>query len=76
MKRRIQKTFIDYGCGFPVVLENVSMVFIRGVWTPDINYNDLHKGVFYALSKKEILTDEEIKFMRDYDANLSSSEGI
>jgi hypothetical protein len=64
---KIQKNFVDYGCGFPVILENVPMTQVRGVWTPDINYVDLHKAVLRALANKPArLTGNEIKFVRHY----------
>lgn len=53
-----QKNFIDYGCGFPVILKDVPMVKSYGVWTPDINYIDLHKAVR--------LTGNEIRFVLNY----------
>ena len=64
---KIQKHFIDYGCGFPVILKNVPMIQVRGVWTPDINYAELHKAVLHALANKPVrLTGNEIKFIRHY----------
>jgi hypothetical protein len=66
-KTKIQKTFVDHGCGFPVVIKNVRMVHVRGVWTPDINYNKLHEAVARALAGKPArLTGNEIKFVRNY----------
>ena len=65
--KKIQKRFVDKGCGFPVVLENVPMVKVHGDWTPDINYRDLHKAVLLALANKPVrLTGNEIKFVRHY----------
>lgn len=59
--------FIDNGCGFEVVLENVPMVEVRGVVTPDIDCGELHRCVFVALAKKPCgLTIEQIKFYRNY----------
>ena len=64
---KIQKQFIDYGCGFPVILKDVPMVHVRGVWTPDINYVDLHKAVLLALAyKPSRLTGNQIKFVRHF----------
>jgi len=66
-KTKIQKVFVDNGCGFPVVIKDVPMIHVRGVWTPDINYNTLHKVVARALAYKPTrLTGNEIKFVRDY----------
>jgi hypothetical protein len=64
---KTKKQFIDYGCGFPVILEDIPMVQVRGVWTPDINYEDFHKAVLRALAHKPFrLTGNEIKFVRHF----------
>ena len=74
MKTKIQKQYIDNGCGFPVVLQNVKMVFVRGVWTPEIDYNLLHKSVLHALAHKSTrLTGNQIKFIR-HSFNLTLVE--
>jgi len=66
-KRKIQKSFVDYGCGFPVRLVNAPMVFVRGVWTLDIDYNKLHTNILRAMTRKPVpLTGNEIKFIRHY----------
>jgi hypothetical protein len=66
-KKKIQKQFVDHGCGFPVVLHNVPMIYVRGVWTPDINYAELHRMVLRALARKPArLTGNQVKFIRQY----------
>lgn len=43
------------------------MAKIRGVWTPDINYNELEKALLLALASKQTrLTGGEISFIRKY----------
>jgi hypothetical protein len=65
MERKIQKSFIDEGFGFKVRLSNVPMVKVRGVWTPQINYNELAKAVLMALCHKPArLTGAEVRFVR------------
>ena len=67
MESKIQETFIDYGCGFPVVLLNVPMIRVYGKWTPDINYNELEQAIILALCHKSSkLTGSEIRFIRLY----------
>ena len=66
MDRKIQDTFVDYGCGFPVVLRDVPMVHVRGVWTPDINYDMLHLGVFLKVMGLKDKTAEHMKFIRHF----------
>jgi hypothetical protein len=65
MERKIQKLFIDNGFGFKVKLRNVPMVKVRGVWTPDVDYNDLAKMVLLFLFRKTArLTGAEVRFIR------------
>lgn len=74
MKTKIQKLYVDNGCGFPVVLQNVKMIFARGAWTPDIDYNLLHNTVLRALAHKPTrLTGSQIKFIR-HSFNLTLVE--
>jgi len=64
---KIQKQFIDYGCGFPVILKDVPMVHVRGVWTPNVDYDVFHKAVLLALAHKPArLTGNQIKFVRHF----------
>lgn len=64
-KRKTQAEFIDQGLGFPVRLRSVPMVQIRGVWTPDIDYDALSRAVLRALCFKPArLTGNEVRFMR------------
>lgn len=57
----------ERGYGFPVVLENVPLVKVRGVWTPYINYNNLAKEVLRSLADLPVrLTGNQIKFIRQY----------
>jgi hypothetical protein len=67
METKVQKRFIDRGCGFPITLFNVPMVKVHGIWTPKINYNELALVVLRALAHKESrLTGDEVKFIRTY----------
>lgn len=65
MEKKIQKRFVDEGFGFRVILRNVPMVKVRGIWTPNINYNKLAQTVCEALAHKPArLTGNEIRFLR------------
>lgn len=67
MKKRIQKKYIDFGCGFAVEFLNVPMRKVNGQWIPDINYNNLHQIILELLSHKEgRLTGNEVRFIRLY----------
>ena len=62
---KIQKRFVYDGFGFPVVLRNVTMVKVRGAWTPKVNYNKLTREVLLALAHKPTrLTGSEVRFIR------------
>lgn len=67
MKRKIIPEFEYDGFGFLIKLQNVSVVEIRGVQVPDIDYNNLQKAVLFALSQKPApLTGNELRFIRQY----------
>jgi DNA-binding transcriptional regulator YiaG len=67
MERKIERQFVDHGCGFPVLLLNVPMIKVRGKWIPDINYEMLEKSVLLDLCHKPYkLTGSEIRFIRLY----------
>jgi DNA-binding transcriptional regulator YiaG len=67
MERKIKTQYVDYGCGFPIVLINVPMIKTRGEWIPDINYNELEKAALLMLCHKPLkLTGNEIHFIRLY----------
>lgn len=67
MRNKIQDQFIDYGCGFPIVLRHVPMVKVEGKWVPNINYNKLEKIVSLMLCHKQAkLTGNEVRFIRLY----------
>ena len=67
MLAKIQKRFVDEGFGFPVVLRNVPMAKVRGVWTPKIDYNEMAKVIVIALSHKPSrLSGAEVKFIRQF----------
>ena len=42
-KEKLVDRNVDFGFGFPVVLLNVPMIRIRGIWTPNINQKTLKK---------------------------------
>ena len=65
MNTKIQKEYVDMGFGFPVYLQNVPMVKVRGVWTPKVNYKKLSEEVLKKLVFKDSrLTGNELKFIR------------
>ena len=67
MDKKIQKSYIDYGCGFPVSIVNAPFVKIRGEWTLDLNFEKYEKIVALALASKPTrLTGNEVKFIRYY----------
>ena len=67
MKKKVEKEYIYWGLGFPIVMSNVPMIEVRGTWTPDINYQALQKIVLLGLSHKSgPLTGAEVSFIRKF----------
>jgi len=65
--KKIQKSYIDYGLGFPVQITNVHLLKVRGEWVLDLNFEKYEKAVLLALSVKSTrLTGNEIKFVRNH----------
>jgi transcriptional regulator with XRE-family HTH domain len=66
-KQKIVKEIIYEGLGFPIVLQNVPMIELRGIWTPDIDLNALQKVVLLALAHHPVdLTGNQIRFIRTW----------
>lgn len=73
-KQRIEKDYIFNGFGFPIVLQNVPMMNIRGIWTANIKWNRLEKIVLLLLAHKpEELTGNQIRFVR-HTMNMNQRE--
>lgn len=70
MREREEKHVTKYiyeGLGFPVALENISLILKRGIWTPAVDYNQLQAKVLLTLSQKpDPLTGNEVHFIRTY----------
>lgn len=65
MEKKIVSRYTDTGLGFPVVLENVPMVKVRGAWTPCVNYAELAREVLGQLVELDgRLTGKQLKFIR------------
>ena len=67
METKFQKEWIDQGFGFPVKFVNVTLVKVRGAWTPKVPYNRIAKELLRALaSKPGRLTGNEVRFIRQF----------
>jgi DNA-binding XRE family transcriptional regulator len=67
MKKKIAVQFEYDGLGFPIMLLNFSLVEVRGIQVPDIDYNQLQRNVLLALCRKPFpLTGNEVRFIRQY----------
>ncbi len=65
METKKVKEFVDMGLGFPIRLRNVTMVKVRGIWTPFIKYNKLSDWALLSLSRiARPLTGSEVRFIR------------
>jgi hypothetical protein len=64
---KIQKSYIDYGFGFPVKIVNAPLIKIYDEWTLDLNFEKYEKVILLALAMKPAcLTGNEIKFIRNH----------
>ena len=64
-KRKLVKRYIYEGLGFPVLLSNAPLIELRGIWTPDIDYNILQKSVLLGLAHHpSALTGNHVRFIR------------
>ncbi len=66
-KRKVEKEYTYEGLGFPIVLKNVPMIELRGVWTLDIDLNVLQKAVLLALAHNPAdLTGNQVRYIRTW----------
>jgi len=64
---KIYDEYMEYGCGFPVLLKNVPMKEDEGEWVPYIDYNKLDKVVLMEICKMPYrLTGNQVRFIRLY----------
>ncbi len=66
-KMKIKRIHMYYGCGFPVKLLNVPMIYVRGEWTPYIRYRLLSRIILRELCEKRgRFTGDELHGIRMY----------
>ena len=53
-KTKIQKTYIDYGFGFPVKLVNAPLRKIEKDWVLDLNFEKYEIAVLLGLAMKSV----------------------
>ena len=74
MKKKFKDHIIYNGCGFPVKLSHVEMIFMDGKWHPKIDVKATSKKVIEALiTENARLTGNQIRFIRSY-LNMSLRE--
>jgi hypothetical protein len=62
---KVVDKYIDRGFGFPVVLEKVALVQVRGKWTPALNYLYFAQAVLGQLAAFDgRLTGHQVRFIR------------
>jgi DNA-binding transcriptional regulator YiaG len=67
MKTKIQEKYIYEGLGFPIELNHVEMVKIRGAWAPKINVKKVADEAIKEIPlQKTRLTGGQIHFIRSY----------
>lgn len=66
-KQKIEKEIVYEGLGFPVILRNVPMIELCGIWTLDIDLNIFQKVVLLALAQHPSdMTGNQIRFIRNW----------
>jgi DNA-binding transcriptional regulator YiaG len=74
--KKIQKSYLDYGFGFPVQILNAPLSKVRGEWVLDIDFEKYEKAVLLALALKPArLTGNEITFIRNHFSMTLKSFG-
>ena len=67
MKKKTLKNFTYEGLGFPIKLQNVTMVLVDGKWHPKIDVRKIADNAICDLAfQKERLTGNQVKFIRTY----------
>jgi DNA-binding transcriptional regulator YiaG len=64
---KIQKTYLDYGFGFPVQIVNAPLKKVDGEWVLNLNFEKYERAVLVALAMKTTrLSGNEITFIRHH----------
>ena len=73
-RKKVQKSYIDYGFGFAVQILDAPLKNIHGEWVLDLNFEKYERAVLWALSMKPVrLSGNEINFIRHhFKMNLKS----
>ena len=67
MNRKIKKDYIYNGLGFPILLKEVEMTEVLGVWSPKIDVKKIADMAMEKLALQEAkLTGDHVKFIRSY----------
>lgn len=67
MKTKQVKNYVYTGLGFPISLQNVTMVMIDNEWHPKINVDAVADKTIKELAfRQQRLTGNQIKFIRTY----------
>ncbi|MCO4756261.1 MAG: hypothetical protein KC478_17395 [Bacteriovoracaceae bacterium] len=67
MKTKIAKTYTYNGLGFPIKLQNVTLLLVDGEWSPKIDVRKVAENTIRELPyQEERLTGYQIKFIRSY----------
>ena len=66
-RKKVKKSFVDYGFGFPVLIVDAPLKSIQGEWVLDVNFEKYERAVLWALAMKPVrLSGNEIKFIRHH----------
>ena len=67
MTKRLIKTYIYEGLGFPIELNNVEMISVKGEYAPKIDIKAIADRAIKGLTlQKTKLTGNQVRFIRSY----------
>ncbi|MCX7116444.1 MAG: hypothetical protein NTW94_00755 [Legionellales bacterium] len=67
MKTKTEQIVLYEGLGFPIELENVTMINLDGEWIPKIDVHQVAEEAIKKLATQESrLTGSQVKFIRSY----------
>lgn len=67
MNKKLAKTYIYKGLGFPIELNDVEMILVNGKYTPKIDVRSVaEKAIKDLVLQKTKLTGIQVKFVRNY----------
>lgn len=62
---KIVRQYVYEGLGFPIILRNIKVFKSRGLWVPDVDYNELQAEVAKNIATHlHCITGNQLRFLR------------